>query len=209
MAGSSSKKGRFPVRRANKSAQLRQMLRDHDLATKELKMKTFVNSGTLSSSGTIQTISSQITQGDNVSGRTGYNTHVKVIKLWVQATMNTSATTDRIRYILFYDRLNVGTAPVIADVLDTAGVLSDYTYFAQSQNRFKILVDKTVPMSINANSRAINYQHEFKFPNPVVVSSLGTTNNEGKNSFYLLLMDDLGANNSTYAISITVRYFDD
>lgn len=203
------------MRRAKKQGemisrqQVRQMIRSHDLHTRELKMRTFVNSGTLTASGAIGDITTNIPQGDNVSGRTGYQINVHSIKIWFQASMNALANVDRFRYILFYDRLNTGTPPVVSDVLDTGYVLSDYSYFARTQNRFKFLVDKTIPMSITGNSRAVNYEHEFKFKNTVVVDLLGTTTNYGRNSFFYLIMDDLGSNNSTYAVSCTVRYFDD
>lgn len=179
------------------------------MATRELKMLTFVNGGNLSISGAVGGITSNIQQGDNVSGRTGYQINVHSVKMWFQASMNALANVDRFRYILFYDRLNTGTPPTVADVLDTAVVISDYAYFARTQNRFKILVDKTVPMSISGNSRAVNYEHEFKFKNTVTVDMLGTTTNHGRNSFYYLVMGDLSVNNSTYAISCTIRYFDD
>jgi hypothetical protein len=203
------------MRRAKKQGemisrqQVRQMIRSHDLATRELKMSTFVNGGNLSISGAVGGITSNIQQGDNVSGRTGYQINVHSVKMWFQASMNALANVDRFRYILFYDRLNTGTPPTVTDVLDTAVVISDYAYFARTQNRYKILVDKTVPMSISGNSRAVNYEHEFKFKNTVTVDMLGTTTNHGRNSFYYLVMGDLSVNNSTYAISCTVRYFDD
>jgi len=188
---------------------VRQMMREHDLATRELKMRTAVASGTLSAAGAVVGISSDITQGDNISGRTGYVINMHSLKMWFQASMNSAAGVDRFRYIAFYDRLNLGSPPAVTDVLDSASVISDYSYSARTTNRFKILVDKTIPMSINGNSRAVNYEHEFKFKHPVPVALLGTTNNYGKNSVFYLIIDDLGANNSTYAVGYTLRYFDD
>ncbi len=191
-------------------AMVKMMLRNHDVASRELRLSTTTGSGTASASGTVWAITQGIIQGDNIEQREGAQINVKHLTVQLQATMNSAAEGTQLRVIVFRDLESHGTVPAVTDVLDTASTMSGYNVYWRQSRRFKIMVDQLIPMSISGNSRHISRRWDFK-QNMVKVTYLGNTDvagANGPNSYYLLVIDDLGANHPTYGFGWTVTYFD-
>lgn len=188
---------------------LRQMLQSHDVASRETKNFAAETSSTVGTSAAIGQIAA-IAQGDTVSGRTGNQVTVKRLHLRLNLTVNSAGVSQRVRFIVFCDRLNTGTAPTGTDVLNTASlVYSGIAPSALVNQRFKIYEDVVIPLSSVGANFTIAKEWDLRMKD-LKVSFTGTgAGNSGSNSLYFLLLSSDNTNQPTYAVGWNLFYYDD
>lgn len=186
---------------------VRKEIKDILNSTREVKYQNTTQGGTLSTTATNIEITQNIAQGDNVNMRSGDVIFVQELELWLQISMNVSATTDHVRFLVIIDKLNTGTSPAILDVLDTVVPESAYNTYSVSSNRHRILLDEVMPMSIAGDSRAINRKWKFNLKDLKVAFTTSSAS-WGKNCIKGFIFDDLGALNSTFVCGYGIRYHD-
>lgn len=106
----------------------------------EHKQATFDFSAASLAAGVINDLTEAIIQGDAVNQRSGN----QIIVTSIDFTLTSLAATNAIstlRCILFIDRINLGSRPVVTDVLTAASPASSYQVQGRVQNRYKILSD--------------------------------------------------------------------
>ncbi len=93
---------------------------------------------------------SAIAVGDDISDRDGRKIKAFSIQLKGHCQMHETATATLTRIVIFIDNANTGTIPVITDLFTTAaGFTAGQPRITdpQSNSRFRILYDKTIPQS--------------------------------------------------------------
>jgi len=188
-------------------AQLSAMLRNHDMATREIKKYTAYNGASTTSAGVVTPITVNIPQGDNISNRSGDQIRVVRFDLVVEANLNALATVERVRVIFFIDHFNLGSTPAVTDVLDTATTQSFYNYMNDQAHRFKVLYDKIHTLCANGKA-GVTDKSSLPFKKSKLVNFLGTTGVQGAGHFYVLVISDLGSNNGACTTSWNLRYQD-
>ncbi len=190
--------------------QVRTMLKSHDVATRELKVTEALDSGNTATSGGTSQITRGIVEGDESYQRSGRVISLKRLELWWQATMNASATTERVRVIVYSDKNSNGATPPLTDILLSVSVLSSYHRHVYQAKRFKILYDVTMPMCINGSNRAVNGKFVHNFKNHKVVYDGATDVDASLYSGHLFfaIISDTVTNVSTFAFRASVQYND-
>jgi hypothetical protein len=99
---------------------------------------------------------SAIAQGDGLGNRSGDKVYIEHVKFGV----NFLATgTNNTRIILFTDKHNSNTTPVVSDILISPAVSALYNPLTiTQQKRFRILMDKCFSFSINGTQAATHYK---------------------------------------------------
>lgn len=146
--------------------------------------------------GTLANLSA-ITQGDTDSNRDGDAAYLTSISYRYGVRVNTTATYNTCRIILF--RWNISTdlaAPTIAQILDNPGYSntpqSNYVEDTQRQKRFKILYDKTHTVA-TAGPYLISKKVHIKLRSKLSFVAGGT---DGRGHIYMLVLSgDSGAAN--------------
>lgn len=160
-------------------------------------------------SGTVYALSAT-SQGDNVSNRIGDSILAKYLNLRFSWIMDTSIPQSICRLIIFQDTMSLGTIPAASDVLQVTGsapaVLSLLNLTYALQGRFKILFDKTVCLSSQANvafatDEIIPINDHIKY-----TSTSGT--DEGRNMLYALAICNVNANDPTLTMTARLAYYD-
>lgn len=188
-------------------SQLKNVLRQHDLSSREIKKYTANNGGTTSSSGVVVPVTVNIAQGDNISDRAGDEIRMVRCDFHFEANMNFSAGAERIRFVCFIDKRNLGSTPAVTDVLNTASTIAFINTINDQSHRFTILCDKKMTLTIGGGYGQ-SMSHVQRFVRPKLVSFLGTTGVQGNGHVYVLIISDLGALNGAYNVSWNVRYTD-
>jgi hypothetical protein len=147
MANSKRKPGNTGVR--NRKPLSRNEVRS--MIQSNIEVKTYAQTYTTASATAGAVIPcSYIAQNDTVNGRTGSIIRPRKFHIQIAAWDNTE---NFIRFIVFRDNQNNGTAPVVADVLNSAGYNSPYNYInVESGHRFQILDDIVISTSTNGPS---------------------------------------------------------
>jgi len=210
MAGSSKKKGSFPITRANKAfneAKVRQMIRDTIASQVELKryVVAFTSIAT-TTAGSVTPITQGIVQGDSILTRDGDQVIIKRLTVRYQLTMNTGLANCN-RVIIFWDNQNNGSTPAVTDVLNSASWITGYNPVVQQQKRFHILRDTFVVASNQGSNTTTDRVWNFKLNHRVTY--LDTTNvatANGRGAMFILFISD-GTNALTSA-SISIEFTD-
>nr|WRQ64679.1 structural protein [Riboviria sp.] len=159
--------------------------------------------------GVITPLSQEIVQGDNLDARTGDKIVMKHLTLRLQTTLNVALTTATIRFILFADTMANGSVPVVGDVLSASTVTASYQCIALLKNRFKILIDKTIPMVLGGSNQTVSTVAQFKLDMPVYYQN---TNNvagaNSKNCLFALIITDAAATPPIYSFTTQHKYVD-
>jgi len=197
-------------RRIKKERGIKRQIRDAIRSRQEIKSAAVSTTFVDSVAGTVGPVTQQIIQGDNVNNRSGDK--INVVKLDLNLTMlaGIGSTQSFHRFILFQDRLNVGIAPLISEVLDGSLYNSTYAIVNRQQQRFKILYDKIHGVVGGANSAATTVKVKLK-PTPQIfyngTSSVTTAN--GRNSiWFLCLTDAITVSTATISFYANVSYTD-
>ncbi len=184
---------------------LKAALRSHDLATRERKVFSATTSGTCSVAGVVGNLSGSIVQGDDVEQRNGQQILLNHCWFSFQATMNSLATSDRVRFLVFYDTQNQNSVPSVADIFDSASVVSPYNVTNKLANRFKVYIDHT--FQLNTSGNAGKHQVFTVKTGELPLYFAGSTGN-GRNGLFFLIISDTPTNLATYALGVQLRFFD-
>lgn len=171
-------------------------------------------SGTAIVAGNMYTVTQALINGDSVSQRDGdvIRPEILTLKVLAKAAPTNIVTQAEAAYrvILFQDMLNVGVAPVLADVL-TGGAISNYDIENRQQNRFKILYDHTHPMSAAyASNSIVVVDTKIRMKGNIYFNAAGNAvGANGKGSIWLLtLVDTVTAIGITETYAIDLQYTD-
>ncbi len=148
-----------------------------------------------------------ISQGDDYNARQGRKIRLKSIQCSGSCTMHATATNTRVRMVLFMDKMNTGTAPTLTDIVsDTVALRNNQP---NMMARYKIFWDKHIVMTqiTDANTPERIFKYYKKVDIPVTFSGTAGTD-EGKNSFWCLLISDESTNSPTVVQNWRVRYRD-
>jgi len=157
------------------------------------------------------------TQGDTVSNRQGNKFKPFKIDLDFDVYGNVATITDVVvRYGILYDRQPNGAVPVFAltqttslfDDLGTGVAFLNMQRLVATQNRYKLLLDKTIVLKVNAMATATasvsatqNYKHRLKFNMPMTRcasgQNAGTIADIVEGSYYFFIVSD-GTTNAEF-----------
>jgi len=178
-------------------------------ARREIKYITLNDESIVAADGGVGPLSQRIISGDTANTRDGSQIQLKQIECRLQLVMNTSATTDFVRFVLFLDRQNNGATPAVTDVLVAADPNANYTHSVVVTKRYRILKDFTVPLSNVGSNRAI--VRDFKVKCRDTVSYQGTTDtaaSNSRNAVYFLIMGDLTSIQTSFNLDTGIQYTD-
>lgn len=178
--------------------QVRQMI----IGRLEDKVFSQALTGTFSLAGVTNYVSA-IAQGDGLGDRAGNVIRPKSLEFRVTIIDTVSSFS---RVIFFQDNENVGTAPTVANVLQTA--LPNSTLLAESLSlrRFKILYDIMCPLS-SAGDLTRFYHRVLPVKGAIHFSGTGATSaSGGKNAIYVLLIST--TNTATLDARTLIHYTD-
>jgi len=170
----------------------------------QLEKKRIVqtSSGTVATAGTIIYYSA-IAQGDALNERAGMKILVKELS-WTFAYSDN--VTGVARFLLVQDTSNTGVAPTVTEILSSATVQAHLNPTYHLQNRYKVLVDKTMTTSV-AGEQYHNKLGRAVVKLPVFYNGTTTASSSGgKNSLYLLIIG--GQATGAYVVNIDIAYTD-
>jgi hypothetical protein len=173
----------------------------------ETKVLETNSSANVDSSGTVATIST-IAQGLDYTNRVGDS--IKMQRIEVRArTVIGAGTKTFIRVMLVRDLDGYGTAPTVANILQSADVLAPENYL--NKDRFSILYDEFEALNSVSVTNSVT---TFAMPHEGHIKYLGTTAaaaSNGKGSLYLLLIsnESAGANTPTVTYYTRIYFTDD
>ncbi len=204
--GKSNKNGKQVSNDLVTRAQVRSMLRENDLATRELKVYGSTSSGYATTTPTV-TLMSGIAQGDNTSDRDGFQINLKDVEVHLTVSIDT-VSQDYFRFVVLYDTENTGSAPVSADIMnasDPRAFIGTYPIIAK---RFHVVKDYMIPLVLATTKQNASRFFKVNFKNlPLTFSGTGSTA-VGRNAFYFWLCGGNATNNTAYNVYFRFRYFD-
>jgi hypothetical protein len=157
---------------------------------------------------------SSIPQGSDNGNRIGNKIFLKHIEVRMAAQLDASATAGGrfyVRYLLIMDRLNSGSAPSYATVMQspTGNELeSDYANITQ-RHRFKILYDHTMPLSVAGPACSM---HVVTVPVNKTITYVGTDANASSastNAIYAFGLSNVNALTPYLCVSNVLTFTDD
>lgn len=164
---------------------------------------------TMSNNGTI-TLLTPIAQGDDVNNRSGNSVLAKSFRFSYDITQNTAAgqTSQMARVLIVSDKLQTGTAPTPAQILQTLGNANavNSPINVDALPRFSVLYDRRHSLESNGDIR----QHGMcrkHFSKRISYTGAATTDTY-KNNIYLLVLSDVAANDPLMNYSSRVGYLD-
>jgi hypothetical protein len=139
--------------------------------------------------GVVTPVTQTIIQGDQVNQRSG--NAIFVHKLDFLLTAN-SGIQDAVRVLLFVDKRNIGTLPLVTDVLDSARPTSPYDIVATVNNRYTFLYDELIAMSNTGSSSASIARTVYRTIRKKVAfnGTTSVTTANGMNAIFVLLISD-------------------
>lgn len=162
----------------------------------------------MDTAGFIYSISTMAQGLDYLSNRVGDSIKLQNIEIRFRVVMATGAAQTQGRIIVFRDLDGYGTLPTVADVLQTASVLSPKNYL--KNDRFSILYDELFALSQQGDSNEVGVIH---LPHEGHVKYLGTTAaaaSNGKGSIYVLIIsNESGATVPFFAHHERIYFTDD
>lgn len=142
---------------------------------------------TISSSGTVINLTNSIVEGDDIYNRSG--TKVKILSQLIRFRFSAVSTNQSARFLLVKDNINTGTTPTVIDILPTASWQSHYSDVRTiQQNRFTILHDETLDVSINGEAVKSVYKR-FTRKYPVFYNgATAVSSSNGKGATFLVVI---------------------
>jgi len=208
MAGSGRKKVSFPSKRANSVNVRTQVM---SVIKSMAERKCFIAATTNQNStaaGQIWALTQGITQGDSTLQRDGAQIKLETTRLRLRVFMPTGAVAASLRIIIFSDSMNVGTLPLVSDVLSSSTVTASYSTVQLLTNRFKIYSDVVKSMTAGGVQQAVV---DLQRPFNKIITYNGNTDvaaSNGKNALFLLLITDVASNFPVYDWNVVHRFFD-
>jgi hypothetical protein len=143
--------------------------------------------------GVVTPITQNVIQGDQVNQRSGNAIFLHKVDLILSAI---SGLQCAFRVIIFVDKRNVGTLPIVAEVLDAARPTSPYDIVSTVNNRFTYLYDELIAMNAIAASNSSITRHVTKtFRKKVAFNgTTSVTAANGENAIFLLAICDAAVN---------------
>lgn len=162
-------------------------------------------SGNIDTTGSV-TLLTGVAQGDDVNNRQGNSVLGKTIYLRL-ITTRVAANTNPVnfgRVIIFKDMENTGTDPTIADVLQSATVISPLN--VDHVARYQILADRVLPLSLNGNEGS---QHKFylRVNDHVKYTGSGAAAIY-KNQIYMIIIGDQATNAPSWSCASRFGFYD-
>jgi len=186
------------------AAQIRKYIRDRF----EHKFFETVVSQLVDITWDIVPISQLIIQGITGAQRIGDNISYIMLRVVGRLTANTTANVCNTRFVLVLDKMNDSVAPAYSDLFLTNGLDSTYSPEQIKSKRFTILIDKSY--ALNTNGIAA---HMFNLTMPLnqTASYNGATSataSNGKNSMWLFVIADNGANKCSINCNFSIEFID-
>lgn len=155
----------------------------------------------------INALTQNIIQGTGGAQRIGDN--IRLISLTYKARYDIiSGTNTDVRVIIVLDKMNVGIAPVVGDLLVNTSITSTYSAQQIKEKRFTVIYDRIANIN-NAGRNSLIVQKTFKLNN--VVEYNGTANataDNGKNSMWLFTVSTEPTNVPTLKADCQVMFID-
>lgn len=136
-----------------------------------------------------------LSQGSGATARIGNVIRPKSLRFAI--AFGTAAVGAVIRYILFYDKTNQGVVPIVADVLETptatAEPISGYANLLQSNDSFKVILDRTIRIDAASQLLYVKTHMLRKSRLPSKIGFVGTAATQvslGTNSLYCLMISN-------------------
>lgn len=143
---------------------------------------------TVGTAGVVVPVFLGLVQGDTDTTRTG--SRITCTKLSLRWDLTASVTDNISRVIVFVDRGSNGTAPVTADILDSASVNSCNNHRNVEVNkRFTILYDRTIATSVTGPSAACEEWTSKTNRQVGFIGNAGTAADLGTGQIYLLFIN--------------------
>lgn len=144
--------------------------------------------------------------GTGVSDRTGVKIAARSLYIRTNVYSNNAIDSTFMRIIIFYDKFNTGSAPVISDIINTVGSTHATTSPLRLARgtRYEILYDKVMTSSKNssiANARNI-YLKLYRKIN--YTNTLGT--DEYANQLYMLAVSNISGASSPPSLVYSSRF---
>jgi hypothetical protein len=164
----------------------------------------------VTTAGSVKLITQNITQGDDVNNRTGDMITIDHLKLVINVRNTDTAATNifSTRIILFADNLNVGAAPAVGDVLNSAALTSGYSPISASKNRFRIYADFIIDSVSNTNTATVSKDLTYKINRKCFFSAASGSSSNGKGSLFMLEICNFASANNVMSYGWELKYSD-
>jgi len=172
----------------------------------EKKYSDITFSNTVSNTLNPQTLNA-LSQGTSATTRNGQS--VKFTSLFMRAymTMNASATTTQIRFLIFRDRQPNAAGPGTTTILaDNTNILSALQI--GNSRRFKILADRIFRLDTNKLNHEFKFFRKLNFHTEYNTTNGGTVADITTNSLYIIMFSDQATNTPTISFYSRVRFVD-
>ena len=104
------------------------------------------------------TLLNGVATGTDYTARIGRKIRMKSLYMRIQISPVDQVTSDTfVRLLIVYDMQSNGTAPAITDVLNTGSTVDHFNL--NNRDRFKILMDKCIPIGANVNTATQAYSN--------------------------------------------------
>lgn len=156
-----------------------------------------------SSTGSVFSLVRGMAQGDTNNTFTGNSILLKKINLKGTVTINASATTSRVRFMVLVDKRPQSAVPAVTDILSSANVTS-FMNIDDQLLRFKVLKSRT--FAIDANTlREIPFAYNFDMNRHI---KFDDTQTPVSGDLVVLLLSDEATNTPTVNMQSRIRYYD-
>jgi len=178
------------------------------IVNSEKKSYTNSLSTTLSTTPSLVAISG-IAQGDDFTAREGRSILAKSCQLTGYHTASTAAATTVVRYIIFIDNDNSGSAPTALQLMGSA---TPDGYALRNADpiymkRFKILLDKTYMLDNTGKGITSKIDYFGALSHHIKFSGTGASD-YGQGGVFLMVWCTNGSNQPTCNIQTRLRYYD-
>ena len=164
-------------------------------------------------SGSLQCIT-QIAQGTTMNTRVGNSLRVQRLEIKGRAAVSASVTSYSLcRIIVFRDMEGQGTAPTVADLLETVGgsAAPRQPYDWLNRKRFSVLYDMLVPLTAISGGQMVQvFTYSVDLAKHVLYR--GTTAaaaSDGEGSIYIACVSDEATNTPSVNASCRFTFTDD
>ncbi len=208
MAGSGRKKVSFPTKRANANNVRTQVMSVIRSMAERKCFITATSNQNSTASGTIWALTQGITQGDSTLQRDGAQLKLEDTRLRMRVFMPTGAVAASLRVIIFSDSMNVGSLPLVSDVLSSSTITASYSTVQLLTSRFRIYADTIKNMTAGGIQQLCI---DLNRPISKVLTYNGNTDvaaSNGKNAVFLLVITDVSSNFPVYDFNVVHRFYD-
>jgi hypothetical protein len=185
---------------------VRQMLN----AQREKKYYTAQSFGAaVPANGTVVAMTQGIILGDADNTRDGGQINFDRLDINLRLFINSLSTVDFVRLLIVQDHQNNGALPLVTDIITSTDPNATYTRNVRVVNRYTVLHDSYVPLSIAANNRS--YVMRTSIKKSFKISYLGNTDvaaSNGKNSIYYLICGDSALGDALFTLDWAVSFYD-